>query len=155
MRSVTDYFKQAAFAQETDEVFVVLVVISHPEMSPPLRLCSNAVNMVSRGNTYYAFPFEISFPADTEKQPVVGRIAIDNVDRTIVQVVRSLTTAPTVDLEIVRASAPDTVEYSSKGLQMRNISYDAYKISADLYYQDLQREPWPQHRLTPGYFPGL
>ncbi len=55
-RTVSSATLQAMFSQETDKVFVLLVTIAHPDLSPPIRVCSDAKNIVSRTETFVALP---------------------------------------------------------------------------------------------------
>jgi hypothetical protein len=146
---------QALFAAETDEVFVVLITISHPELSTLLRVCSDAINTTSRSNVFYAYPFDIALPSDEEGAPPQAQITIDNVSQEITNAIRAISSPADFLLEVVRAAAPDTVEVSWRNFKLRNIKGDAAQISGDLTVDDTTREPFPAYTFSPSEFPGL
>lgn len=155
MRSVSDALKRSLYAQDTDDVLVILITIDHPDLEEPIRLCSNSVNVVSRGNVYVAYPFDLALAHDSDKQPPAARLTIDNVDRRIIAALRSLQSTPMITFEIVRAATPDVVEAVYPNMILINASYNALTITGNLSYKSLMKEPWPQHIFTPGWFPGL
>ena len=154
-RSVSDALKRAAFAAETEEVFIVLLTIAHAEMEEPFRLSSDAVDTVSRGNTYYAFPFGLQLPDDSDEGPPKAKITVDNIDRNIVAAIRSISTWPSVTLEVVLASDPDVVEASFEDFQMREITYNSLVVEGTLSMEALLQEPYPAGTFNPSQFPGL
>ena len=62
---------------------------------------------------------------------------------------------PTCTMEIVLVSSLDTVEASFPAFVMRNVSYDALTVEAELSLNVLTSEPFPAGRFRPGAFPGL
>lgn len=154
-RNVSLTLKQAVFAPETDAVFIILLTIDHPNLAMPIRLTSDAVDTVSRGNTFIRFPFDLSLPDDGADRPPRARLTIDNVDRQIVQAIRSISSAPTVLMEIVRDADPNTVEASFPEFKMLEVGYDSLAVSFELNLEQFRAEPWPAALFTPGDFPGL
>ncbi len=156
MRTTSLTFMQAAFAQETDEAPIALITIEHASLSPPIRVAGFDVDVVSGGDTYVAFPFKLTLPTDVENTAPRAKITIDNVDRSIVTAIRNASGAPpTATLEIVLASTPNTIEASFPAFVMRNVSYDALTVEAELTIDVLTGEPFPAGRFRPGAFPGL
>ena len=147
--------RQALYAGETGEVFLVLLTLSHVDLAQPIRVTSDAVTTVSRSNNFTPFPFELALPDDLDNKPPRARLAIDNIDRQIVLAVRSLSFAPTLLIEIVRAAAPDVVEAQFVDFKLTNVSYDAHRVEGDLTVEDFTAEPFPAASFTPSLFPGL
>ena len=133
----------------------MLVTISHEQLDPPLRFVSDIVNHVSRGDEYLGWPFRIALPAEKDDELSSVQIEIDNVDRRIMEGIRRLTTAPTVTLEVVLASQPDTLEAGPFVFALRATDYTAFSISGTLAYEDILNEPWPQYLMTPATDPGI
>jgi hypothetical protein len=154
MRSLTAATQAALNASETGEVFLVLLTIAHPDMTTK-RFVNNTVSVTSRGNVFDPYPFDAALPDDTDDEPMRAILVIDNVDRALVEAIRSITTPPTITIEIVRAAAPDTVEASAKDCILRNVTYNQLVIQGDLSYEDLLNEPFPRYHYTPNLFPGL
>jgi hypothetical protein len=147
--------KAAVFAQETSEVILAILTIDHSSMATPIRVVNDYNNIVSQGETYLGFPFDITFPDDSESQLPSAKLTIDNVDRQIVEAIRTLTGPATMSLSLILQSTPDTIERGPYELQMRNVEYDAMTVSADLLNDDIFNEPYPGHAYTPANFPGL
>lgn len=154
-RSISLTAEQAINAPETGEVFIVLLTIDHADIDPPIRVSSDAVDTMSRGNTFVAFPFELSLPDDTDDRPPRARLRIDNVDRKIVKAIRSINSAPSVLIEIVRGDDPDTVEATFPDFQLREIAYDVLVVEGALTVEELEGEPYPARVFSPADFPGL
>jgi hypothetical protein len=147
---------QAIFARETDEVFVVLLTLEHSTFATAIRVCSDAVDTISRGSTYQPFPFEVTTPAEDDAPPPRVTLRIDNVDRRIVQEVRRVSGEPiTVTLEVVLASTPDTLEAGPFEFALRDTTYSALLVEGELAFDDILNEPYPGLAFTPSVSPGL
>jgi len=141
-------------AQATGEVWLVLLTLSHPTLATPIRLVNNNEDVVSRGSTFLAFPFEVELPGEDPDQPPKAMLRIDNVDRRVVQTIRSITAPPTVTLEVILASAPNTVEVSFTNMTLRNAQYDTSTVSGELTFDSIYTEPVTL-TMTPSRFPGM
>ena len=147
--------QQAIFAQETGDAFIVLLTISHAALPEAIRVTSDEVITVSNGETFVPFPFDLVLPNDIDSKSYRAKLVIDNVDRSIVQAVRSLATAPGVLIQIVRAATPDVIEAQFVDFSLTNVTYDAYRVQGDLTVEDFTAEPYPATIFSPGLFPGL
>lgn len=165
-RDVSDSFKKAMFDQETDQVFLVLLEIWHDDLddfsSNPLRFVRNYENIdstlggtYSPAETFTAFPFSLKLPDEDEDRLLVAELEICNVDRTIVEAVRELDSAPEIKIYIVLAEDPDTVEIGPIELKLRKTTYDSFVVRGELYDDYVLDEPWPAGRCTPNVTPGL
>lgn len=151
----SDKFKAAIFARETDEVFILLVTIDHADLSEPIRVSSDGADTLSRGETFVSFPFEITLPNDTEDAPPEATLKIDNIDRSIVQAIRSISSPPNVLIEIVLASEPNAVESVWNDFKLQNVDYDVLVVSGNLTQEDFSAEPYPAMTMDPANFPGI
>lgn len=154
-RPVSNPASAALYSSESSDAFLILLTISHTSLQTPIRVTNDAIATTSRGNTFIPFPFNISLPDDRENAPPRAKLIIDNIDRQIVQAVRTLSSAPTVLIEIVRAAAPDTVEAQFVDFKLINVIYDAYRVEGDLTIEDFTAEPFPSAIFSPSLFPGL
>ena len=139
--------------QATDEVWLTLLTITSPELQAPLRFVNNNSSISSRGNVYLAFPFDVEFPGQDEENPGEARLVLDNIDRSIVNFIREISTPPNVTIEVILASSPDTVEASFSNMTLRNVTYDAKTVSGLLKFEDIVVEPVTV-AMTPERFPG-
>lgn len=154
-RSVSATTLAALFAQETAESFVILLTIDHDDLSAPIRVNTSGENITSRGDEFLAFPFTIVLPEETEDNTARAKIQIDNIDRSIILAVRSISSAPSALLELIRVDDPDTVEASFPDFKMNKVTYDSKVLSADLSIEDFTGEPYPARVFSPADFPGL
>lgn len=152
--------RAALYRQETDEVLLCLVTISHADLPATLRFVNNTVDIVSRGETYKGYPFEVALPDEDPDHPPAVEITIDAVstdDPALdpVAIVRSLSTAPVFTFEVVLASTPDTVEVGAGEIDLVSVDYDALVLTGRLEYQNTLGEPFASHSFSPSLFPGL
>ena len=154
-RDISTEALQAINAAETADAFIILLTIAHDNLEAPLRVSSDAADTISRGNSFTAFPFELTLPDDEDNKPPRARLIIDNIDRSIVRAVRNLASSPRVTIEIIRAADPDVVEATFQDFRFTNISYDAKVVEGDLTLEDFTAEPYPGASFSPSLFPGL
>lgn len=145
----------ALFAQETAEVFLVLLTVEHQDLAEPIRVVNNTEDITSRGHLFVGWPFEVTLPDSDPQQVSRATLRIDNVDRQITAAIRGLTSSPTLTFEVIMASTPDVVEVSFGNMQLESVQYDALEISGELTYENVLIEPYPGDSFTPQNFPGL
>ncbi|MFH1158915.1 MAG: DUF1833 family protein [Pseudomonadota bacterium] len=154
-RNVSAELKQAVYAQETTEAFIVLVTLSHPDLATPIRVNSSGQEVISNGDLFVAFPFEVILPDDVDDRPPRARLSIDNVSREIVLAIRTISSAPFVTIQIVMASSPSTIEAAFPDFRLANITYDQLTVEGDLTLEEFIGEPYPARVFSPADFPGL
>lgn len=163
-RDVSTTFREAAYAQQTGEVWICLLTITDVGLTAPIRLTSDPFEtlpiaavpgVVSRGNEYIYLPFNIELPTQDDTGISRARLSIENVDRRIVAAVRNGTNDLRILVEIVLASDVDTPELALPDFQLSNVDYDAMTIEGDLTLEYFFLEPFPARRMTPSDFPGL
>jgi hypothetical protein len=152
-RSLSNTALASLQAQQTGEVWLVLLTITNPGAAT-IRVVNNTEDVVSRGATFQAFPFEIELPGEDPDSPSSARLRIDNVDKRIVEAVRSIVSPPLITIEVVLASQPDTVEIAYSNLTMRSVEYDAESVRGELTFESIYSEPVTL-TITPNRFPGL
>lgn len=145
----------AIYARETDEVELKLLTIDHPDMVTPIRVVADQVDVVSRGDTYTAFPFALAAPPQREGELPQSELIIDNVSRLLTETVRSITTPATMTLEVVLASDPDTLIAGPWAFEMRQTRINVQTIRAALQFEPILEEPFPAGRFTPTLFAGI
>jgi len=162
----TNAFKQAAYAQETDEVFVTLITLDSDELEEPIYICDDPFErrvelgediygIESNGNVFVFMPFDIWLPRDDKTGTVSAKISIQNTDRRIVEVARSVTKPVSVKIQCILASDPDTIEIEFNNFQLSNVKYDVMTVDGDLTLNYWGLEPFPSWCFTPANFPGL
>lgn len=158
---------RAMFSPDADDTLIALLTITGTGISPPIRIADGYTQRISenadeviygvqsRSQNYIFLPLEITLPTEEEQAAPRCNITINDVTRYLTPVIRQAINAPRVDIELVLASSPDTVEVSFPGFLMGGISYNANTVTAELTVENLTVEPFPAHTMTPSHFPGL
>lgn len=155
-RNVSQAALQGILAEETGEVFLATLKITHPDMATPIRVVHDKQDLVRADGTYIAFPFKLNLPTDSEDNIPKVSISIGNVDRQIIQSLRTLETPPNITLEVVLASSPNTVEVGPFDFELKRIQYDAFTITGELgYEEDFLDEPFPKDSFNPNTARGM
>jgi len=163
-RTVSNAFKAAAFAQQTDEVWIVLLTLSHPDFTDDIRIASDPFEdlptagvkgVVSRGTEYIYMPFSLSLPNMDDTGVSRATISVDNIGRQVTAAIRSASSDVTIGIEVVLASDVDTVEISIPDFKLRSVSFDAYTVEGELSMEYFDLEPFPAGRFTPSGYIGL
>ena len=161
MRSLTAALRYIMMQQETGEVVLVLLTITHPSLSEPIRLVNDATsesgstNLVRGGQTYVAFPFDIQLPTDVDSEAPRARLTVCNVSREIVAFARSANPAPEVMIEIVRAAAPDEGGTVFGPLEFGSPEIDDLWVTTDLVSTDESLMPASAIGFDAAHFPAL
>ena len=154
-RVVSQNMLTAAMAQQTDEVLVVLLKFDQDAWSSPVYVCNNSQNVISGGQTYLTFPFEISLPDQKDGKEPTSSVSISLIDQQLVVLLRSIQEPPTVTLSVVLASTPNTIEYGPIDLTATDVKITKDTASMSLRFDPFGAEPFPWMRFTPEYFPGM
>ena len=156
MRTVSATTMEAILAQQTDQVFLTTLRISHPDLNDDLLFVNDTAQHIMSGETYLPAGFEFRLPDDVEDNVPRGQILLDNVDQQIIQVVRPLNVAPSIEVNIVRVDDPPVVELGPIEFELQEFSYDAHTIRGQLgYAQDFLTEGFPRDNFNPRTAPGL
>jgi hypothetical protein len=165
MRTLSDALKQAMFDQETDEVIVLLLTITHPGLSDIYRISSDNKDLLdeelqlrgttSRENDYNFLPMSASLPEEGDDASNTIQITLDNVSQELTEPLKSVVTPATVTAEVVLASAPDDVEVTFPDFELTSADVDAGSIKLSLTVDVMASEPYPADNFTPSAFGGL
>lgn len=150
---LSEELKAEIFSQESGDPFLTLITLEHEDFTA--RLVNNSVDIVSRENTYTAFPMRITLPTDDGETVRDFTIEFDNVSLDLIQNMRSVTTPIGVTIEMVLASLPDVVQMSHEDLLIRSISYNAKTISAKIALDNFLSVAMTSERYNPTNFPGM
>jgi hypothetical protein len=171
LNSLSQSAIRAMFASETPEALILLITITNPaDPTTPVRLADGYTNRIdslttdneviygvtSNGNNYIFLPMELSLPGEQETGAGQCSLILKFVTREAIELIRTHLTSPVdVQIDLVLASSPNTVETSFSGFKITNVTYNADQITFDLNMVSLSREPFPSFTFTPANFPGL
>lgn len=153
--SYSQNFIKALIDQNTDQVFLWLLTITHEATGETHRLVSNLDDVVSRGETYMAFPFEFVLPSDDGETLPEIPIVIHYVSDELVALLRKHADGVVVLAEIILASAPDQPEYTIEDLVIKTVTYDAGQVTLTAKVEDLMSQRFPADDYLPRSFPGM
>lgn len=153
--TVSNEARSSMFAEETSDGLLVLLTIDHDDLVSPIRLVNNNVNVTSRGEEFIAFPFELILPTSNADTPPKAQLTIDNVSLELGQVIRTISSAPELLIEVIRINDFDALEVAFPAFKLKNVRFDVSQIRGELVSEDLQVEPYPSHTFSPAHFPGL
>jgi len=154
MRALSSNAIASQNAEATGEAWLILLAINHASLAQPIRVVANNENLISNGALFVAWDFDIVLPGEDADNPDTARLTIGNIDPLIIRNLRQISGPPSVTIQVVLSSTPDTVEVEFAGLALRNAGYDAGTISGDLAFEEILTEPVAT-TLTPAMFPGL
>lgn len=154
-RNVSATFRQAAYAQQTERVYIILVEFDHSSWAVPVRVSNDAVNTESNGETFLACNFDVTLAEDSDERGASIEMSIGNVDRRIVDEIRTTVGPPSVRVMLVLDSDPDNIEVDQDGFELQHVSYDALVIKGRVGVESFEGEPYPGDSFTPGNFPAL
>ncbi len=154
-RPISSAMQTAIHARATDEVFLVLLTIDHEDLPVAERYVNNTEDITSNGRVFTAYPFSVTLPDQDPEKPPEVTLVLDNVAQDIIITLRSFSSPLSIDLEVVMASDPDTIEIGPLSLEVMNADWDAGVITCRISYPELLDEPVPFDTYSPALFPGM
>ena len=168
MSDVSLNFRQNAyFSEENGGIPICLITIDHDDFAAPIRISTDPTERVaeyedqivygteSNGETYLFFPCKLRLPDDTGDGPRNMRIEFDNVHRDYIPTIRSITIAPTMQVDMVMSNALDVVEKTWPEFFLNHVQYNAGTITAVMRVETLETEPFPAVSFLPSTTPNL
>ncbi len=154
-RVVSTAALQALFATHTDEIFLPLLRITNAAWATDVRLVASDKDIVSNGETFQAFPFNVTLPVESadDVQPSAS-LRVCAVDRSIIETLRGVTGKLYGYLSFIMESEPDTLIYGESKFIIPVSSYTADVLSASMTAGTTLSEPIPKDTFNPTTFPG-
>lgn len=155
-RSYTAPARRNLLATSADEPFLVLLEITHPELTVPIRVVNDSQNIVVEGDEFIACAFRITLPDDIDQQVPEARLEVDNIGRELTQWLEYSHGGKGAKCRIMQVlrSDPDTVEFDMT-LDLSGLSVDNFVVRGQLGFQDTLGQPAVKLRFDPNTAPGL
>ena len=147
--------KESLYKESLDAAYLILVDINHESLSEPHRIVKNPEEIVFGSNSYSPYPFSAELPGDNGESPGVGKLTVSNVDYTISNLIRSITSPISVDIRVVLSTDLNDVQVEYLGLKGRSVPYDANTITFELSYEDVLNAGFPGRTYNLSIFPNL
>lgn len=168
MTTVSLDAQRAIYAQETGDYPIILLTITHRDLKEEILLSTDPTTRLSYTNDetvvygtvhnskeYIYCPMEISWISEDEEAAPQTQLSVSNVDRIMVETIRSLKFSPSVSMIMVLASNTDSVEMSISGLKFSEVDINEMTISGTLTLETMVNEPFPYRTFTPSTASGL
>lgn len=156
------------FSPDADSDLITLLTISNANTGEVIaRIADNYIErlsetdtdivygVVSGGNDFIFLPMQITLPTEEDGQAPRCSITMYDVTRYLIPIVRTITEAPRVMLQLVLSKSPNVVEIEFTDFYISNFNYNADSVTGELSMTDYATEGFPTHNFTPLAFPGL
>lgn len=163
-RNITPEGRQAIYAQETKEAFIVLLTISHESWPDDVRVSSDPTQLlpeaavrgtISNGDEYVFAPFAVNLPAQDDSGVARANITVENVSRMLMQKIRQATSAVSITIQVVTSSHPDNIQVTVTDFKLERVTYDAFTITGEISVEYFDLEPFPAQRFVPSKYPAV
>lgn len=157
----------AMYSEETGEVVVALMELSHPSF-PTKYFCSNpttlvstaplAYKTVSNGIDYWFVPFTIQLPDDNDEQSPTTRFSIENISRDLIGEIRNVNIRQgraKLSIKLALVSAPDDIEVEFPDFDVVSASFNMNAVVIEAQIDAMTEEPYPADTFSPAGFPAL
>ncbi len=146
---------EAAHAEASGEVVLPLVKLTQDGWADAICIVPNREAVIHRGDTYEPLAFQMGLPdEEAEGVPVLNWVA-DNVDRRLVEALRSVTGFVEARIVWVLASSPDHIEVGPLEVEMRAAQYDARQVSGTLGVEPILETQFGHLVMNPKNAPAL
>ncbi len=154
-RTFTPHYLERS-GNTSGEAPVCLLEIEHAQLAQPVRVVCDTDDIVSNGDTYTAFAFQITLPTDLDNELPRAQLVLDNVGRELVQWIDSSFggQGATVRAMQVMRDDPDTLEFDMT-LDLLAVQQNVAQISAGLGFDDTLNKAGLPIRYSPDVAPGL
>lgn len=165
-RNISPAYRYSTESVHSSVVDLIFLTISHPELVTPIRVVNDTRDYVRDGLTWIGVPFSISLMSD-EDTPPVAQIQVQNVDQSIGDAVREMSSPARMKVELLSSSDFDitvvprtpigtpSIEYVSDKLFLADVKMDALVVTGQLVGWDYMQRTWPGIRATQNRLPGL
>jgi len=160
----------AVMRQESEDTDIVLITMTHPSWTEPIRLSTHETvyikddeetkapiyGTISRGNTFWFCPLQATVPNSANEQAPEGKFIISNVTRMVAPYLKLVDKEyPRILIEIVNSGTPDVVEMAFSDLALNTATWDANQVEVTVKSDIAASEPAPWLRFSVAYFPNL
>jgi len=146
------------FAQHSSSSMFPLVTFYDDDNTVYARVTNNNETIVHYGTEYVSFPFTLKLPSDTEEEVPQLKMTVSNVERSLVDLLRSVVDAPNVTIEVVRVTLQGdvTTELGPLDFSLVGSNMSAESVSLTIgYTNDILNSNATGEIFNPGTAPAL
>lgn len=112
-------------ALSSGELWLVLATINHPSFASPARFASPRYEpIVSLTRTFQPARFDVVYPSEQTDEAARASVSFDGVSGVILAALQGLRPRPTITLELVLDSDPDTIVFTAPDFEISNLLQD-------------------------------
>ena len=148
--------KKQINSTQAKELPLYLLEITHPQLTTPVRVVADNQDITVEGNVYSACAFRITLPDDLSNGAPRARLAVDNVDKQLVQWIEASGGGKDATVRILQVMrSTSTVIEVDLTVRMSGTRMTAAQVTAELGAVDLfvrQADVFcrPVHQKIPG-----
>lgn len=156
VKPYSSQYKSTLAKVSSEEAPLVLLEITHPSLSIPVRVVNDMQDVMSNGSLFLACPFRFVPPDDYENQLPKARLAIDNVGRDLMYWIETTSggQGSAVRAMNIMRSRPDQIEWSIS-MNLYNVQVTMKEVTAELGFDNLFAKPAVARQFRPDNSPGL
>lgn len=163
MRQLSTDALRNLFESNAEDIFYILLTIDpNEEGYEPIYVynSSETVNgepktIQHNGHDFIAYPFKINLPGEGEDASSEIKLTIANVDRSITEIIRSLTKPFLITLEVVLSTHPEITEAGPWNMKLTNITGNALTIEGTIIADRFLNERFPALKFDASVAPAL
>ena len=155
-RNYTAGFRSTINSTGAKEAPLLLLEISHPGLTTPIRVVNDMQDLVSNALTYTALPFRARLPDDLEQGLPRAELSVDNIGKELVQWLEASGGGQGASCRMMQVmrSAPNVIEFEIT-LDLTNLHMSATEVSGTLGFENLLDRPACTWVYKPEVAPGL
>lgn len=143
-------------ADTSADALLYLLTITHADLPETLRYVRDFQPLVSRDETFVAFPFDVTPPGSSDGGSSPASITMTAVGGEIPTALRSINTPAVMLVELVLASDPDEVVDALPPFTFTSAGGDTYSVTIDISDSaEDETEPLMQYNFDPSTAPAL
>jgi len=156
MRTISKTARTSLASISHPEAPVLLLEITHPDLTTPVRVVNDNQDLVSNAETFLGLAFRALPPDDLSQGSPRATLAIDNVGRDLTQWIENSAggDGSTVRMMQVMRSAPDVIEWEVT-MELIDVSMTDTEVRGNLQFKNLINTPGITVFYRPENTPGL
>lgn len=156
VREYSAAYKSTLSQVSSPESPLILLEISHPDLTQPVRVVNDTVDINSNGNLFIGCPFRVTLPDDIEQSLPKAKLAIDNVGRDLMYWIEKSCGGVGSKVRFIQImrSRPNLIEWEIT-MALTNVQATMQEISAELGFTNLFSRPAVRFQYRPELAPGI
>lgn len=135
---------------------VIILEISHKDLTEDIRVAQSTEDIIHQGNTYYATNFNFKHFKDSDSENPTAQIVLSNIGREMMRFIHLTNGAQDtlITYKVIRKSDPDNVEITSCSF-IRRVTATIDTITITLSFYNFFNRRAIKRIFDPEHAPGL